>query len=325
MSTHTRSQTHSQFPVSTHVRSHTLNHLSSISGPSRKATRKPAFRIFCDEDADQEAIPSADPSNLRALKSGTALQTVVNNKENQVPELNNKTIPAPRQTNRSSTRSRVLGDKTFSASARVNCVEKWDSKIPFAPCPSSLGKSTLLHPIKTDKSQPRVPSHSQNPKEAKKKSRTEPSRTQSAKSLSSHIYCPDTGNVNELSSNSHPLDDGLTELVSKLEALQANDNGALEILDPLPANATCPGAPKMPSAFTMPVFVADDGHCDDNDDDDDQMVDFKFTSSHQMSPLAEVTEAFTGLQGGWSPPLETLSPVLNHRAFEAFALQADQA
>ncbi|EFP77415.2 uncharacterized protein PGTG_03371 [Puccinia graminis f. sp. tritici CRL 75-36-700-3] len=81
----------------------------------------------------------------------------------------------------------------------------------------------------------------------------------------------------------------------------------------------------MPSAFTMPVFVADDGHCDDNDDDDDQMVDFKFASSHQMSPLAEVTEAFTGLQGGWSPPLETLSPVLNHRAFEAFALQADQA
>jgi hypothetical protein len=125
--------------------------------------------------------------------------------------------------------------------------------------------------------------------------------------------------VNDLSSNSHPVDHGLTELVSKLEALQANDNGPLEILDPLPANARCPGAPKMPSAFTMPVFVADDGHCDDDDDDDDddQMVEFKFTSSHQMSPLAEVTEAFTGLQGGWSPPLETLSPVLNPRAFEA--------
>ncbi|OAV94157.1 hypothetical protein PTTG_04324 [Puccinia triticina 1-1 BBBD Race 1] len=308
------SQTRSQFPLST------LNPTSSISGPSRRATRKAVFRIFCDDDIE-EAAPSVDPSNLRAHKSGTVSHPVVNNKENQVPELDNRTIAAPRQTNRSYTRSRVLGDKTASASARVNCVEKWDSKIPFAPCGSSLGKSTLLHPIKTELSKPRTTPHSRSVKGTKNQSKTAASHTQPTKRLSSHIYCPESENASQPTTLPQAIDDGLDELVSKLEALQANDeNSALEILDPLPPNAACPGAPKMPSAFTMPVFVADEGHCDD-----EQTAEFKLTNSLQMSPLAEVTEAFTGLQGGWSPPLETSSPVFNSHFFENISIRPDQA
>ncbi|POW07215.1 hypothetical protein PSTT_08466 [Puccinia striiformis] len=135
--------------------------------------------------------------------------------------------------------------------------------------------------------------------------------TKSAKRLSSHLYCPSSENTHPGTTQAHDLDNGLNELVSKLEALRTTDEEAYEILEPLPPNATCPGAPKIPSSFTMPLYVADDDCCED-----DQVAELKSPISHQMSPLAEVTEAFTGLQGGWSPPLETLSPVMQGHSFD---------
>ncbi|PLW46050.1 hypothetical protein PCASD_03461 [Puccinia coronata f. sp. avenae] len=326
-------QTRSPFPASA-INPSTLTHPSSISGRSHKLNRKPVFRVFCD-DALLESHPSpsvVEPASLKTSKPATAptVQTVVNNNANQVPELNNRTISASRQhtTRPSSIRSRVSGDKSLADSARVNCLDKWGSTIPFSACHSPSGKLTQPcddEPIKTDKlMKPFITSRSQSVKETKKKTRTcsdlQPIPT---KRLSSHMYCRDNDTTG--------VDDGLIELVSKLEALQANTTShddtpqpMLEILDPLPPNATCPGAPKIPSCFTMPLFVADDAHCDDADDSDTPSYEFKSVhNALQMSPLAEVTEAFTGLQGGWSPPLETLSPILNEHLFDSNAFKVD--
>ncbi|KAI7958668.1 hypothetical protein MJO28_002459 [Puccinia striiformis f. sp. tritici] len=310
MCSQARSQTLLNFQSSIRTPSATLTQTHSISGHSTKINRKPVFHVFCDDDIHQ-VKSTADTANHRAPKSSHALQTVVNNKENQVPELNNRSISASRQPTRPSTRSRVLGDKTLLASASVNCVDKWDSIIPFAPCRSPSTKSTKLHPIKTQTSKARVNPSLQASNENQKKTKITSPHTKSAKRLSSHLYCPSSENTHPGTTQAHDLDNGLNELVSKLEALRTTDEEAYEILEPLPPNATCPGAPKIPSSFTMPLYVADDDCCED-----DQVAELKSPISHQMSPLAEVTEAFTGLQGGWSPPLETLSPVMQGHSFD---------
>ncbi|KNZ56366.1 uncharacterized protein VP01_241g4 [Puccinia sorghi] len=276
---------------------------TQLSVRSHKQSRKPGFRVFCDDEQESSVGQPGRHSHSRTRKSTNCPPAVVNNKENQVLELNNRTISNPSKTTRRRSPTRVLGEKPLaSSSARVNCVDKWGSAIPFTTCeflPSSSKK--LAHLEKEEPTKPEKPSQIINTNTKKSKTDALPKR------LASHVY--NRAADNERHPQRQVVDDeeGLKELVTKLEALQAirvnleDTEEALAIQEPLPATATCPGAPKMPSVFTMPLFVADDDvHCDDA-----QTLDFfanKSPNSLQMSPLAEVTEAFTGLQGGWSPP-----------------------
>lgn len=283
-----------------------------------KRSRKPVFQVFCDEDSPK--LASTSSKNLRighplAPESCLTNQTVFNNKENTIPELDHRTIPS-RHVSRSSTRSRVLGERALSISTRVNCVDQWDSNIPFAPCGDKN-----IKPCKpaTSKLQPSLERLSPKPLPAIdecKRSKPEQPRNQQieyeVKSLDYDIHAAvsQVGIKTSSSRHSSSVDVGLDELLDKLEALQVRDEDGklVDVLDPLPPNATCPGAPKIPTVFTMPLFVTDDG---DFGDEDDQATTQKPTYRHQMSPLAEVTEAYTGLQGGWSPSPETLSPCLD--------------
>lgn len=273
-----------------------LNTPAHLSLRPHKQSRKPVFPVFCDDQQEPSLAQPARHSHSRTLKSTNNLQTAVNNnKENQVPELNNRTISNPPKTTRPRPSTRVLGEKPSTASAaRVNCVDKWHSAIPFTTCPFSP-PSSLAHLKEEQPTKPEKPSQINT---KKSKTNTLPKR------LSSHVYAD-----KERQPQRQVVDDeeGLKELVTKLEALQAtrvsleDAQEVLAIQEPLPATATCPGAPKMPNVFTMPLFVADD----DLHHDDAETLDFcpnKSPNSLQMSPLAEVTEAFTGLQGGWSPP-----------------------
>jgi len=311
-----------------------LINTTHLSVRSHKPSRKPVFRVFCDDEQQEEASVGQPgrQSQSRTLKPTQSLQqTVVNNKENQVPELNNRTIsnPSKKTSRHHHSSKRVLGEKPLAASsARVNCVHKWDSAIPFTTCefdnPSSK-KLAHLQEQEQQPTQPEKPSQITTTTTNAKKSTTHTH----PKRLSSHVYHHRAADK-ERQPQRQVVDDeeGLKELVTKLEALQATRVSLEEaeeevaIQEPLPATATCPGAPKMPSVFTMPLFVTDDeAHCDDA-----QTLDFfatKSSNSLQMSPLAEVTEAFTGLQGGWSPPTidHARFPTLLH--YDPISLPAD--
>ncbi|MBW0515654.1 hypothetical protein O181_055369 [Austropuccinia psidii MF-1] len=266
-----------------------------------KSTKKPTFQVYCDPSpidsmsmSSQNGSSTCD-SNFIFSSSGS-LQTVVNNKENQVPELEDKLLSQTRHHSRNSNRINVLEEKSCINSG-VNCVEKWNSKIPFAPCSPESLKSTRGHFYQPKGKNGSRVDYESNPMDK----------------LASTIFLPELEIENTMSidysakqSSSHTVIWEVNTLVAKLEALETCDQtDIIEIFDPLPTDATCPGAPKLPATFTMPFFDAGDS------DEAEERFTFKSPSPHQMSPLAEVTEAYTGLQGGWSPSFETLSPMLD--------------
>ncbi|POW08113.1 hypothetical protein PSHT_09699 [Puccinia striiformis] len=239
MCSQARSQTLLNFQSSIRTPSATLTQTHSISGHSTKINRKPVFHVFCDDDIHQ-VKSTADTANHRAPKSSTLYRPSVGFRElRRQVGLHHSLRALP-----------LTFDQVHQATPDQ------DSNIQ-GPRKSVLQASN----------------------ENQKKTKITSPHTKSAKRLSSHLYCPSSENTHPGTTQAHDLDNGLNELVSKLEALRTTDEEAYEILEPLPPNATCPGAPKIPSSFTMPLYVADDDCCED-----DQVAELK-SPSHIKCPL----------------------------------------
>ncbi|EGG00984.1 uncharacterized protein MELLADRAFT_79114 [Melampsora larici-populina 98AG31] len=269
----------------------------SIVTKSKRTTA--SFQVFCDSPTS-DSQPNPAKQRSTQLKEATptvylplqpkaeAPNAMLGDKENAVPEFDQILLPLKRPFARPKLNS-ILTEKKPVLKSTIG-KDRWGGKTPFAPC-SPIVPSRMIHQHSLPKNR-----------------RTQPSTRGSL--LDTTLFCPTATSSASSSSSSSPitLDDLRPEpiqevisLVSQLEVdLTKQDDDEHEMLDPLPVDTVCPGAPKALSTITLPDF--DYG----NDDD----VKSPVSHQHQMSPLAEVTEAYTGLQGGWSPPVETWSPIL---------------
>ncbi|CAH7689532.1 hypothetical protein BY996DRAFT_6413102 [Phakopsora pachyrhizi] len=295
--------------------------LYSVEPKASKSSRKPAFKVYCDV---YETEPIMNPivnldrrPVLGLMKSISGLQTVVNEKENRNNAFEHEGIVLDKRSSVDlSINRQILGDKA-SQPAGTNCVEHWGGKVPFQPCSPDRVKPKQTFHTSRDK----VLGSSRNLRTSGRWSHESDAgnqlypENQESSIFSSSIFTT----IGESQKQSHSFEGTATEevdsLVARLEALgtaQQYDGGdspddtecTVNLIEPLPADAICPGAPKIPSSSTMPSF-------DDGDDFNnfefgakEVAVNIKPLCQHQMSPLAEVTEAYTGQQGGWSPPLE---------------------
>lgn len=258
-----------------------------------------SFQVFCDSPTtDPQPNPAkhrptqlkeATPSIRQPLqRKAEATKAMLGDKENAVPEFDQILVPLKRPFARPKLNSILTEKKPVPKSTTGK--DRWGGKTPFAPCSPTLPPRTT---------QPLLP----------KNRRTQPSTHGSL--LDTTLFCPTitTSSSSSASSSSPITPDNdtpepvqeVTSLVSQLEAnLSKQDDDEDEMLDPLPVDTVCPGAPKAMSTITLPDI-------DYGNDEETKSPGFH---QHQMSPLAEVTEAYTGLQGGWSPPVETWSPIM---------------
>ncbi|KAH9815415.1 hypothetical protein DFH28DRAFT_261644 [Melampsora americana] len=272
---------------------------ASIISKSKRTTA--SFQVFCDSPTSdslpnlaqqrsthpKEATP---PVCLPFQRKAETTNAMLGNKENAVPDFDQILLPLKRPLARPKLTSILTEKKPVPKSTIAK--DRWGGKTPFAPCSPTLPPRTIHQ------------------RSLSKHRRPQPSTRGSL--LDTTLFCPTTTILSSSSSSSssssvspdnirsEPIQE-VTSLVSQLGVnLTKQNDDEDEMLDPLPVDTVCPGAPKALSTITLPDF-------DYGDDDEEKSP---VCHRHQMSPLAEVTEAYTGLQGGWSPPVETWSPIL---------------
>ncbi|KAG0148880.1 hypothetical protein CROQUDRAFT_721381 [Cronartium quercuum f. sp. fusiforme G11] len=294
----------------THSRATTTTTITSTSQAAynRRTSRAPAFTVYCDpdmSDAPTRSSVSGQPPSSKAITTTTRTLSLtarpdmrrspmVADKENTIPEFENILIrPKPLQArlNLKST-GLMLSEKKVESGFFVEKDQvRWGGKKPFEACsPPAQGRSKLRRGLEGKVARESL--------------------------LQASVYRPsrpiaDDDEEAEEARRQERMKE-VTSLVAQLEVIETQDfreeedDDEEEMQDPLPVDAVCPGAPKPVATITLPKF-----ECGDEDEEEtaeDVMVESKYPRrSHQMSPLAEVTEAYTGLQGGWSPPLESWS------------------
>lgn len=288
-------------------RSSTLTTSTSSQGLAfnRRSNRAAGFQVFCDpSNSPPRALTSSTrPPARRRLEANT----MVIDKENKLPEFEDL-LPPKRPLRPKHTNSTMLAEKKpVQAQFLPPCLDKWAGKKPFEACsPDRPLRNSQPHSIQSRRSikPPQLP-------------------LCGGSRLDATIYCSSTQQATRELLKQEAMHE-VTSLVAQLEVIEAVDyedvdgaeNVQIDFLEPLPVDAVCPGAPKPVATITLPAF--DHGHDLDDDNPPLQVLtchgtmsgSSKSPNTFQMSPLAEVTEAYTGLQGGWSPPVESWSPVL---------------